>query len=173
MVETFVGHIVPVAFSRVPRGWAPCDGRLLPIAQHSYLYSVIGTTYGGDGQTSFALPDLRGRAPIGMGQGPGLTQRQLGERLGQEKVTLSVAQLPSHTHALKATTSPGDQQARRDVAPAASPPGGGEHYGRGEMRLTAVSTGGSGGGQAHENRQPFLAIQYLICLEGWIPSPAP
>lgn len=170
MIDTFIGHIVPVAFNRVPEGWATCDGRLLPVQQYSALFSLIGTSYGGDGYSTFALPDLRGRTLIGQGAGRGLTERALGQRVGQERVALTIGQMPSHNHSLKASSSPGKEVAAPPVVLAASPAGGGAHYGNSGMAPIHEATGIAGGGEAHENRQPFLAIQYLICLEGIYPS---
>src|SRR6185503_14662217 len=108
MSEPFIGEIIMFAGNFAPRGWAFCEGQLLSIAQNSALFSILGTTYGGDGQTTFALPDLRGRAPMQWGQGPGLTPRFLGESSGAENVTLISTQMPAHTHALNASGAQGD-----------------------------------------------------------------
>src|SRR5690606_34266597 len=106
-MEQLLGQIIMVGFNFAPRGWAFCDGRLLPIAQNTALFSLLGTTYGGNGQTTFALPDLRGRCAVGMGQGPGLSQRVQGEMSGTENVTLIQTQMPAHTHTLMASTADG------------------------------------------------------------------
>ena len=137
-IEPYLGEVSLFAGNFAPRGWALCDGQILPINQNQSLYSLLGTTYGGDGRTTFALPDLRGRAPIHEGQGAGLSSRSLGSRFGDERVTLTTAQVPSHNHSLPA------------------PPG--------------TSTGNTGGGQAHPNMQPSLALNYTINLTGLYPS---
>ena len=109
MVEPFIGEISMVAFTFAPRGWAFCDGQLLAISQNTALFSLIGTTYGGDGRTTFALPDLRGRVPLHMGNGPGLTSRPEGQKGGSETVTLTVSQMPAHNHQANASSTTSDK----------------------------------------------------------------
>lgn len=138
-MEPFLGEIDLFAGNFAPRNWARCEGQILPIAQNQALYSLLGTTYGGDGRTTFALPDLRGRTPVGPGQGPGLSNRQLGQKGGIENVTLTTAQMPSHNH-----TMPGP--------------------------YISNATENTGGGQSHNNMQPFLGLHYAIALQGLYPS---
>ena len=137
--DPYLGEVDLFAGNFAPRGWASCDGQILPINQNQSLYSILGTTYGGDGRTTFALPDLRGRTPIGPRQGPGLTNRLLGEKAGVENVTLTEAQMPSHNHTLP------------------------EPY-------VSETTGNTGGGQPHDNMQPYLGLNYAIALVGTFPS---
>jgi microcystin-dependent protein len=159
MSEPFIGQVTIFAGNFAPRGWAICDGRLLSIAQNSALFAILGTTYGGDGQVTFALPDLRGRAPIGTGNGPGLTSRALGEAAGTETVTLTVPEMPAHTHTLVVSTTA---------------PGGAARALEGELTPNPITTaegmGVSGGSQPHENMQPYLALNYIIALQGIFPS---
>lgn len=171
MSEPFIAEIRIFAGNFAPRGWAFCNGQLLPVAQNTALFSLIGTTYGGDGRTTTALPNLQGRAPMHPGRGPGLTARRLGEKGGIETVTLSEAQMPNHIHALMANPQPGN---RPD-------PGGDRAYARttgaapygAAANLTGMATQAllpAGRSQAHNNMQPFLAINYIIALVGLYPS---
>jgi microcystin-dependent protein len=170
MSEPFLGEIRLVGFNFEPRGWAFCNGQLLSIAQNTALFALLGTTYGGNGQTTFALPDLRGRAPIHMGQGPGLTNRRIGEVGGSENVTLTANQLPAHNHNLNALAVPaasGDPtqrllaQSRGSVyAPPSETP----------VVMSQQAIGFAGGSQPHENMQPYLVMNYIIALEGIFPS---
>ncbi len=168
MSEAFVGEITIFAGDFAPAGWAFCDGSLLPIAENEALFSLIGTTYGGNGQTTFALPNLQGRVPIHMGQGPGLSARPLGQTGGTETVTLTPPQLPAHTHALLAaqgtatSSSPSNLQLAQTAQPlyATSNP----------TDFHAQSISAAGGGQAHENRQPSLVLNFIICLVGIYPA---
>ena len=170
--EPFIGQIQTFGFSFAPRGWAKCDGQLLQIASNTALFSLLGTTYGGDGRTTFGLPDLRGRAALHQGAGPGLTNRSIGEEAGAETVSLNANTMPTHTHVatLKGT----------DIIPIGvdSPTGkvlaGGNKYSSGnsdtDMGATAISNADTGGGQAHANMQPFLCINFCIALVGVFPS---
>jgi microcystin-dependent protein len=153
-----MGTIILFAGSFAPNGWAFCDGRLLPIQQYSALFSILGTTYGGDGFSTFALPDLRGRTPIHQGAGPGLTDRQLGESGGAESVTLEANHLPAHTHAVSAVS--GD-------AVADGPRALGVRRG---TRETTSTTEAAGSGQPFSTQPPFLALNYIIAMEGIYPS---
>ena len=156
-----------------PRGWAFCSGQLLPIAQNTALFSILGTTYGGNGQTTFALPDLRGRAPVHGGQGPGLSTYTIGEQGGTESVTLLSTQMPAHTHTLQA-----DQNAADSTDPAAHLMGNigvGQtptQYSSGSANtaMNPTSIGPAGGSQPHANMQPFLCVNFIIALEGIYPS---
>jgi microcystin-dependent protein len=168
-VEPFIGEIRLFGFNFAPLGWALCDGSLLPISQNTALFSLLGTTYGGDGRSTFALPDLRGRVPVSMGTGPGLSTYDIGELGGSENVTLIASQVPAHNHNIQASD-----------APASEPkPGGGvlartnsSTYAAGTdgTTLSANAISSSGGSQPHPNLQPFLAVNFCIALQGIFPS---
>jgi microcystin-dependent protein len=163
MAEPFISEIRLMSFSFAPKGWAQCDGQLLPINQNQALFSLLGTTYGGDGRVNFALPDLRGRTPLHMGQG-----HSLGERGGEEAHTLSQSELPTHVHAANAGS---------DNATASTPTGNllasaANLYApaSGLTPLTPSSVANVGGSQAHLNMQPYLTINFCIALQGIFPS---
>jgi microcystin-dependent protein len=169
MAEPFIAEIRIFAGNFAPRGWAFCHGQLMPISQNTALFSLVGTTYGGDGRTSFGLPDLQGRAPMHPGNGPGLSVRRLGEKSGSSTVALTPAQMPAHTHALQASDQPASTNqpggnlpavTREDCFSAAGTPA--------PMRADALTP--TGGGQAHNNMQPFLALYFIIALTGLFPS---
>lgn len=169
--DPFIGEIRWVAFDFAPRGWALCDGQILAIVQHTALFSLLGTTYGGDGQTTFGLPDVRGRGLIHAGQGPGLSNRDLGEIGGTESVALTAAEMPPHTHALN-----GSSEAA--VAQKSTPAGkvlakARKVYGTGaaDAAMRADAVGLAGFGDAHENMAPFTTLHCVIALEGIFPSP--
>ena len=171
MSEPFIAEIRIFAGNFAPRSWAFCDGQLLPISQNTALFSLIGTTYGGDGRTTTALPNLQGRAVMHPGRGPGLTSRRLGQKTGVEKVTLSDAQMPLHTHDLKA---------RAKLANLPDPNGNSLAVGKGVgvytndtdslVSMNAESLNNTGGSQPHNNMQPYIAINYIIALQGLFPS---
>jgi microcystin-dependent protein len=164
MAEPFLAEIRLMSFVFPPKGWALCNGQLLPINQNQALFSLLGTTYGGNGQTNFALPDLRGRVPIHVGAG-----HSLGERAGSEAVTLSVAQLPAHVHAGPASTANASTGAPAGASPAVSKK---PNYAETSQQLAGMtSTSLAGGSQPHENRQPFLTVSFCIALQGIFPSP--
>jgi microcystin-dependent protein len=172
MTEAYIGSIVLFAGNFAPRGWAFCQGQLLSISTNTALFSILGTTYGGNGQTTFALPDLRGRVPMGQGQGPGLTNVTLGEQGGSESVTLMPSQMPMHSHAVACDTT-----ATGSADPAGAYPGnpgslsGTELYGstaNGTMAPNMISP--AGGSQPFSVQQPYLGLNYIICLEGIFPS---
>ncbi len=172
MSEPFVAEIRIFAGNFAPRGWAFCDGQLLPISQNTALFSLIGTVYGGDGRTTTALPKLRGRAPMHPGRGPGLTSRRLGEKVGVETVTLTEAQIPSHRHTLRAAMATGTSS-----APTTTTSMGGSFpiqvYNSDDQNLSdmaAQTLSTAGGGQVHENVQPFLVLNFIIALVGLYPS---
>jgi microcystin-dependent protein len=195
MTEPFIGQIQAFGFSFAPRGWALCQGQILPIAQNTALFSLLGTTYGGNGQTTFGLPDLRGRAAIGQGQGPGLQIYPIGQKAGVENVTLTVLQMPIHNHpftasggaggAVKASSSPGLAAAPSATNPtlaAVNDPDGGitiNMYNAATPDITLNTGGGSGGGGTVGNNggsqplgilNPYLTINYSIALLGIFPS---
>ena len=170
-MEPFIGFIGMFGGNFAPRNWALCDGNLLSISQHQALYSILGTTYGGDGRTTFALPDMRGRVPMHPGGGPGLSNRSLGQKGGSEEVALSVAQIPAHSHSgtLKGIEEDGNAT---DLADKALANHTGYHTGTPDTDMAAgsVSTNNTGGGQAHDNVQPFLCVNFIIALVGTYPS---
>lgn len=165
MSEPFLAEIRMVGFNFAPRGWAFCDGQILPINQNQSLYSLLGTTYGGDGRTSFALPDLRGRTPIHVGNGH--TQ---GQKSGEETHTLSTAEMPAHTHAAIATSDTANSSDPTNHILANTTP---NELWAGASNLQPMHAGtvaNVGGGQSHENMQPYLAINFCIALQGLFPS---
>lgn len=168
----YLGQIIPVGFNFQPRGWAFCDGRLLDIAQNDALYALLGTTYGGDGQTTFGLPDLRGRVPIHMGTGSGLSSYTLGEITGAETVTLTSQQIPQHAHVLNATGNVASY-AKPGATLAPAQQSGGNLYATAssaDTTLVGSTLNPIGGNQPHENMQPFLCVNFVIALEGVFPS---
>ena len=167
-MEPFIGQIMMFGGNFAPRGWAFCDGQLLPISQNTALFSLLGTTYGGDGRTTFALPDLRGRTPIHSGHGPGLSDYRQGSKGGQETVTLTVNQMPSHNHVVKANLDEGtsDEVENNYLSNSSTP----LYSSSADGNLNTSSVVHTGGGQAHSNMQPYLAIQYVIALQGIFPS---
>lgn len=168
--EPLLGSIMLFAGTFAPRGWAFCDGQLLPISQNQALFSIIGTVYGGDGRTTFALPDLRGRAPIGPRQGPGLTNRPLGSRSGNESTTLTVGNLPSHTHTLNASSAPGTSSTPNGGVPAVNRDGI-LHYGStADATLSSGAISPTGSNQPIDNMPPVLALNYCIAIQGVFPS---
>lgn len=170
-MEPFLGQVQIFGFNFAPRGWAFCQGQLLPIAQNTALFALLGTLYGGDGRTTFALPDLRGRVPIGFGQGPGLSNYPLAARGGVEQVTLIASEIPAHSHTLQASTEPGTGGVPTDAYLASTGARDPEYVSTApNTSLGSQSIGAAGGGQAHENRMPYLAMNYCIALVGIFPS---
>lgn len=170
MSEPFVGEIRMFAGNFAPRGWAFCDGQLLAVSQNDALFSLLGTIYGGDGRTTFGLPDLRGRIPIHAGSGPGLSPRRLGAKAGAENVTLTVNQLPSHSHRLQ-----GSENISNEVNPAGMVVGEAASVDlyqagatTGNMSSSAITS--IGGSRKHTNLMPFLCIHFIIALVGIYPS---
>ena len=162
MTTPFISQIKIFAFPFAPRGWAPCDGRLLPINQYQALFSLIGTYYGGDGRTNFALPDLRGRSPIGAGQ-----QYALGARGGEEKHALTSAELPAHTHSAGAASAPGTVTSPADQswASGASP----RYAGATDTTLASQAIQPAGGSVPHDNEPPYLVLNFCMALQGDFP----
>jgi microcystin-dependent protein len=170
MAGPYVGEIRMFGGNFAPAGWAFCNGQLLAIAQYDALFSLIGTSYGGDGQSSFAVPDLRGRIPIHQGTGPSGATYMMGQAGGSETVNLTVGQLPSHSHPLVGAVVAGNQTSPADHVPANTvgiaayindPPDG-------NMNAQAIEQ--AGGSQPHENMQPFLSVSFIISLFGIFPS---
>ena len=170
MSEPFIAEIRIFAGNFAPRGWAFCDGQLLPISQNTALFSLIGTTYGGDGRTTTALPNLQGRAPMHPGRGPGLTSRRLGERGGVETVTLTEAQMPAHNHILRATVARGGVSTPTGNAFNTSSGETAYHAPDTNVGMSSAMAADTGGSQAHNNMQPYLTINFIIALVGLYPS---
>ena len=169
MSDPFLGQITMFAGNFAPRGWALCDGQFLAISQNDALFSLFGTIYGGDGRTTFALPDLRGRLPLHSGQGPGLVERRIGSRSGSESVTLVSTQLPSHTHPLQGSSSAATTpDPSGNVFARSSGDAYGSDFSASNMNGAAVSN--RGGDQAHTNLMPFLAVNFIVALVGVYPS---
>ncbi len=180
-MEGFIGEIKMFGGNFAPRGWALCEGQLLAISDNTALFSILGTIYGGDGRTSFALPDLRGRAPVGAGQGPGLSPHRQGQRGGTEVVSLNTGQLPAHSHEVTALTSTlkcNNKEATESI-------GEGQTFGKAavnifneetanlNMNITLTASGevgNTGGSQPHDNMPPYLGMNYIICTQGIFPS---
>lgn len=173
MSDQFVAEIRMVGFNFAPRGWATCDGQIMPISQNTALFSLLGVTYGGDGKSTFALPNLQGCVPMAQGQGPGLTPRDLGESGGTSAVPLSTQELPLHNHPMRAST--GDAGDSRTPSPSVSlsvvQPGALYNPSVdaiGAMSLTAVGLQGKSG--IHNNMMPYTGMLYIIALQGIFPS---
>jgi len=174
-MEGYIAQIIMFAGNFAPRNWAFCQGQIMSIAQNTALFSLLGTTYGGNGQTTFALPDLRGRVPVGTGTGPGLSTIDLGEVAGEQNHTLIITEIPAHNHALSAYAD--------DVANTANPTGNSLSVGQLNNQTVSMyrntnptalmnpqSIGIAGGSQPHNNMQPYLGMNYVICLFGIFPS---
>jgi microcystin-dependent protein len=185
MAEPFLAEIRLFAGNFAPRGWALCAGQILPIAQNTALFSILGTTYGGNGQTTFALPDLRGRVALGVGQGPGLQDYLLGQQTGVEATTLAIGQVPPHTHtfgmgtlAIAAASTPGNKQSPANAVPAAEAIGVTATYSTANPDVSmspnaltgAPTLASTGGGQPVSVMQPYLTLTYIIAITGVFPS---
>ena len=171
MSEPFIGEIIMFGGNFAPRGWAFCDGQLLTINSNQSLFSILGTTFGGDGRTTFGLPDLRGRAPVHEGTGPGLSSINLGQKGGAETVNLNASELPDHNHNVQAASAAatsgdptGNVLAQYSVA--------GNVYGdpNNLVAMNPAAVADTGTGQSHTNLQPFLAVSFIIALAGIFPS---
>lgn len=177
-MEPFIGQIIMFGGNFAPRSWAFCNGQLLPINEHQALFSILGTMYGGDGRTTFGLPDLRGRVPMHPGNGPGLSPRNIGQKGGTETNTLTQNQLPAHTHTASGTVKPlckngsGDETNPVGGFPASGTTDLYAESSNGEMgeSTVSVSVSSTGGGADVNNMQPFQCINYIIALQGIFPS---
>jgi microcystin-dependent protein len=175
MADNFVGEIRAVGFTFAPIGWAFCDGQLLSIAQNTALFSLIGTFYGGNGTSNFALPNLQGMVPVHQGNGAGLTPRVIGEIGGESTVTLLTTTMPGHRHTAGATTQPGDQLSPAGMVPATPAISrGARAYATGDANTSLAPSALSfvGGSQPHNNMSPYLAVNFIIALQGIFPSRA-
>ena len=189
-MEPFLAQIIMFGGNFAPRGWALCDGQLLPISQNQALFSLLGTTYGGDGRTTFALPDLRGRSPIHAGHGPGLSNVKLGQRGGVESITLTINQLPNHTHAAAITSAQAAVTLKATADEGSSDEAEGKILASGIDKMYAaanaadqvnlapvaaavtgsVAVAATGNQQAFNNRNPFEVVNYIIATQGTFPS---
>lgn len=176
MSEPYVGEIRMFAGNFSPRGWAYCDGQLLAVSQNDALFSLLGTIYGGDGRTTFGLPDMRGRLPVHNGQGPGLSDRRLGGKGGAEKETLVSNQIPSHNHAFMASGQPAMEISPTGRVLAKTPADAGDNFYAPpadpslQVNLLHGVVGRAGGTQSHTNLMPFLCVNFIIALFGVYPS---
>ena len=178
MSQPYVGEIRMFAGNFAPAGWMFCEGQLLPISEYDTLFQLIGTTYGGDGQSTFALPDLQGRVPLHMGQGSGLSNYVIGQAAGVESVTLSTQQIPIHNHFSQISTSPAPSSSPGNNILANEAIGNAQAtcfsygpFGGTQSALANATLGITGGSQPHENRQPLLVLNFIISLFGVFPSP--
>jgi microcystin-dependent protein len=171
----FIGEIMLVGFGFAPEGWAFCNGQLLQISSNSALFSLLGTTYGGDGEVTFGLPDLRGRVPVHVGgfsgTGPGLSQYNLGQKGGTETVTLTPQQMPSHNHLLNVNSSGGNSNTPTNNYIASNSEGIKHYSDTAGSTANSANIGNTGGGSAHNNIQPYQGVNYVIAIVGTFPSP--
>jgi microcystin-dependent protein len=177
MSDPFLGEIRAMSFNYPPKGWAFCNGQTLPINQNQALFALLGTTYGGNGITTFQLPNLQGRLAIGSGQGPGLTNRTLGESSGEAAHALTIAETPNHTHSINAYTAPGaptNVPSPSVILASASTDQTGNPgvlvYGSSAPTTSTVPLGQAGNSQPHENEMPYLVMNYCIAMAGIFPS---
>ena len=171
--DCFLGELRMFSGNYEPENWRFADGRILPIGQNTALFSIMGTTYGGDGRTTFALPDLRGRFPLGLGSGPGLTPRALGDVGGQEEVTQTVAEMAPHTHALLASSAPASHiRPQGRVLAKVNPIEPTNVYSPAlpDVAMSSAAIGVAGSGIAQNNMPPFLGLNFIICVQGTFPS---
>ena len=172
MADPFVAEIRIFPFNFAPKGWAWCDGQLMPLSQNTALFSLLGTTYGGDGKSNFALPDLQGRTPMHWGQGPGLSLHDLGEQSGSETVTLLESEIPAHSHTMRASSDPAEAPSPSPSSVVARPRGGSIYQTTTSSNLTGMAPemlAPAGGDQSHNNMQPYLTFYFCIALQGVFP----
>ena len=172
MADPFVAEIRICPFNFAPKGWAFCNGQLLPISQNTALFALLGTTYGGDGKSTFALPNLQGSAPMHPGQGPGLSLHDLGETGGSDTVTLLQSEIPAHNHSVGAQTSPLGGVALPSATTTLSRPASGNLYFTGsptQAPMASITIQPTGGDQPHNNLQPYLTLNFCIALQGVFP----
>ncbi len=170
MASPFLAEIRILPFNFAPKGWAFCDGQVMPLSQNTALFSLLGTTYGGDGKSNFALPNLQGSAPMHPGQGPGLSLHDLGETAGSDTVTLIAAEMPAHSHSLMASNQPGEDPSPQDEALARSVGASLYKAGTANVELAPQAVAPTGGGQPHNNLQPYLTLNFCIALQGIFPA---
>lgn len=170
MAEPFLAEIRVFSFNFAPRGWAFCNGQLIPITQNTALFSLLGTTYGGDGRINFGLPDLQGSVPVHPGQGPGLSNYVRGEVGGSSEVTLIAAEMPSHTHTLNISSLEGTENSPKNMYPSGYA-GVGLYapLGSATTLMSPMMLGLAGGSQPHDNMMPYLALNFCMALEGEFP----
>jgi microcystin-dependent protein len=170
-VDPFVAEIRIFPFNFAPKGWAFCDGQILPISQNTALFSLLGTTYGGDGKSTFALPNMQGNTPMHPGQGPGLSLHDLGETGGSETVSLLESEIPSHAHTLRAATDPGDLKIPTPARALARSQGANAYQTTttGLVMMSDNVLAPAGGDQPHNNMQPYLTLNFCIALQGVFP----
>ncbi len=178
-MEGYIGEIRLFAGNFAPRSWAFCAGQLLSVSANSALFSILGCTYGGDCRTTFALPDLRGRVPIGPGAGPGLPDYREGQKTGSTTVTLTVLNIPPHNHSMNSSNAVGTLNSPQNAFPAAGTLAGNppnqvpvntQYMATSNTTMNALACGNAGGNQSHTNMQPVLALNYVICMFGIYPS---
>ncbi|HEX8453301.1 MAG TPA: tail fiber protein [Longimicrobium sp.] len=171
MADPFVAEIRIFPFTFAPKGWAFCNGQILPISQNTALFSLLGTTYGGDGKSTFALPDLEGSAPMHPGQGPGLSLHDLGEVGGSETVTLDVTEIPAHSHTLRANSFAGDNLQPGPTISLAGSTGAPAYVGGSPalVSMAAQALAPAGGSLPHNNMMPYLTLNFNIALQGVFP----
>ena len=172
MADPFVAEIRIFPLNFAPKGWAFCNGQILPISQNTALFSLLGTTYGGDGKSTFALPDLQGSAPMHPGQGPGLSLHDLGETGGSDAVALLESEIPTHSHTIQAANFPGDVQAPQPAVSLARTSGGNSYQSTTNQNVVSMSPSAlapAGGDEPHNNMQPYLTLNFCIALQGVFP----
>ena len=172
-MDPFVAEIRIFAGNFAPRGWALCNGQLMPISQNTALFSLLGTTYGGDGKSTFALPNLQGSAPMQQGQGPGLSLRDLGETGGEQSVTLLQTEMPAHSHNAQGSTGTGQTTPANNAWASGAKVGGGELYvasnSQTNVQMSPLGTSIAGSSLPHNNMMPYLGLTFIIALQGVFP----